>query len=204
MFMPQTQPQCCHSPKRVHRVQRASCATTDFPFQKVYLASRGARRRVGLLALRWTRRSFACSKYQRRGFVYRNAEANSGGHYCQPEFSRSGRTSPCRCYRAARGSRHGNRTQIQGREGGRPGVPGCLDGEDSHRAPNAKRILRGQPIREPFPRPRQGRRSIWFFKDIFSTGAKLFGVRGYVAVKPISIPLMNGEVLPVIHMEKRT
>jgi GNAT superfamily N-acetyltransferase len=35
------------------------------------------------------------------------------------------------------------------------------------------------------------------------TGAKLFGVRGYVAVKPISIPLMNGEVLPVIHMEKR-
>src|SRR6267142_1214890 len=36
------------------------------------------------------------------------------------------------------------------------------------------------------------------------TGAKLFGVKGYVAVKPISIPLMNGEVLPVIHMEKRT
>ena len=34
------------------------------------------------------------------------------------------------------------------------------------------------------------------------TGAKLFGVKGYVAVKPISIPLMNGEVLPVIHMEK--
>jgi len=36
------------------------------------------------------------------------------------------------------------------------------------------------------------------------TGAKLFGVKGYVAVKPISIPLRNGEVLPVIHMEKRT
>jgi len=36
------------------------------------------------------------------------------------------------------------------------------------------------------------------------TGAKLFGVKGYVAVKPISIPLGNGEVLPVIHMEKRT
>jgi GNAT superfamily N-acetyltransferase len=35
------------------------------------------------------------------------------------------------------------------------------------------------------------------------TGAKLFGVKGYVAVKPISIPLMNGEVLPVLHMEKR-
>jgi GNAT superfamily N-acetyltransferase len=35
------------------------------------------------------------------------------------------------------------------------------------------------------------------------TGAKLFGAKGYVAVKPISIPLMNGEVLPVIHMEKR-
>ena len=35
------------------------------------------------------------------------------------------------------------------------------------------------------------------------TGAKLFSVRGYVAVEPISIPLRNGETLPVIHMEKR-
>jgi GNAT superfamily N-acetyltransferase len=35
------------------------------------------------------------------------------------------------------------------------------------------------------------------------TGAKLFGVKGYVAVKRISIPLGNGESLPVIHMEKR-
>jgi N-acetylglutamate synthase-like GNAT family acetyltransferase len=35
------------------------------------------------------------------------------------------------------------------------------------------------------------------------TGAKLFAVKGYVAVKPISIPLTNGEVLPVIHMEKQ-
>jgi GNAT superfamily N-acetyltransferase len=35
------------------------------------------------------------------------------------------------------------------------------------------------------------------------TGAKLFGARGYLAVKPISIPLTNGETLPVIHMEKR-
>jgi GNAT superfamily N-acetyltransferase len=35
------------------------------------------------------------------------------------------------------------------------------------------------------------------------TGAKLFGVKGYVAVKPIGVPLDNGEVLPVIHMEKR-
>lgn len=35
------------------------------------------------------------------------------------------------------------------------------------------------------------------------TGAKLFGVKGYVAVRPISIPLVNGETLPVIHMEKR-
>jgi GNAT superfamily N-acetyltransferase len=35
------------------------------------------------------------------------------------------------------------------------------------------------------------------------TGAKLFGARGYVAVKPISIPLVNGESLPVIHMEKQ-
>jgi GNAT superfamily N-acetyltransferase len=34
------------------------------------------------------------------------------------------------------------------------------------------------------------------------TGAKLFGVKGYVAVKRIEIPLVNGEVLPVIHMEK--
>ena len=34
------------------------------------------------------------------------------------------------------------------------------------------------------------------------TGAKLFGTKGYVAVKPISIPLVNGEVLTVIHMEK--
>jgi GNAT superfamily N-acetyltransferase len=34
------------------------------------------------------------------------------------------------------------------------------------------------------------------------TGAKLFGVRGYAAVRPISIPLVNGEVLSVIHMEK--
>jgi GNAT superfamily N-acetyltransferase len=35
------------------------------------------------------------------------------------------------------------------------------------------------------------------------TGAKLFGVKGYVALKRIEIPLVNGESLPVIHMEKR-
>jgi GNAT superfamily N-acetyltransferase len=35
------------------------------------------------------------------------------------------------------------------------------------------------------------------------TGAKLFGAKGYVPVKLISIPLVNGESLPVIHMEKR-
>jgi GNAT superfamily N-acetyltransferase len=35
------------------------------------------------------------------------------------------------------------------------------------------------------------------------TGVKLFGARGYVPVKPIAVPLDNGEVLPVIHMEKR-
>ncbi|HEX4545458.1 MAG TPA: GNAT family N-acetyltransferase [Candidatus Acidoferrum sp.] len=35
------------------------------------------------------------------------------------------------------------------------------------------------------------------------TGARLFGARGYVAVKPVSIPLVNGESLPVIHMEKQ-
>src|SRR5258705_8998036 len=34
------------------------------------------------------------------------------------------------------------------------------------------------------------------------TGAKLFGAKGYVAVKPISIPLVNGESLPVLHMAK--
>ena len=35
------------------------------------------------------------------------------------------------------------------------------------------------------------------------TGAKLFGAKGYVPLKPISIPLNNGETLPVIQMEKR-
>jgi N-acetylglutamate synthase-like GNAT family acetyltransferase len=35
------------------------------------------------------------------------------------------------------------------------------------------------------------------------TGAKLFGARGYVVVKPISIPLVNGESLPIIRMEKQ-
>ena len=34
------------------------------------------------------------------------------------------------------------------------------------------------------------------------TGAKLFGVKGYVAVKRIAVPLDNGESLAVIHMEK--
>jgi GNAT superfamily N-acetyltransferase len=34
------------------------------------------------------------------------------------------------------------------------------------------------------------------------TGAKLFGAKGYVAVRAISVPLVNGETLPVIHMEK--
>ncbi len=34
------------------------------------------------------------------------------------------------------------------------------------------------------------------------TGAKLFGVKGYVAVKRITVPLDRGESLPVIHMEK--
>jgi GNAT superfamily N-acetyltransferase len=35
------------------------------------------------------------------------------------------------------------------------------------------------------------------------TGAKLFGVKGYVALRRIEIPLVNGETLPVLHMEKR-
>ncbi len=34
------------------------------------------------------------------------------------------------------------------------------------------------------------------------TGARLFGVKGYVPVRRIEIPLVNGESLPVIHMEK--
>ena len=34
------------------------------------------------------------------------------------------------------------------------------------------------------------------------TGAKLFGAKGYVAVKSISIPLVNGETLRVVLMEK--
>jgi GNAT superfamily N-acetyltransferase len=36
------------------------------------------------------------------------------------------------------------------------------------------------------------------------TGAKLFGAKGYVAVKNIEVPLKNGLTLPVIHMAKRT
>jgi GNAT superfamily N-acetyltransferase len=35
------------------------------------------------------------------------------------------------------------------------------------------------------------------------TGAKLFGVRGYVEVERMGVPVGNGEVLPVIRMEKR-
>ena len=169
MFMPQTSLSAVIYQSESTGLKRASFATTDFPFQKIYLASRGARRCVDLLALRWTRRSLACSKYQLRRFVYRNAEANSGGYYRQPEFSRSGRTSPCRWYRATRNSGHGNRTQIQGREGGRPAVPGGFDGEDPRRAPNAKRILSGQPMRGPFPRLREGTLQHLVFKDIFST-----------------------------------
>jgi GNAT superfamily N-acetyltransferase len=34
------------------------------------------------------------------------------------------------------------------------------------------------------------------------TGAKLFAAKGYVAIKRIEIPLVNGEKLPVIQMEK--
>jgi GNAT superfamily N-acetyltransferase len=35
------------------------------------------------------------------------------------------------------------------------------------------------------------------------TGAKLFSARGYVAVRKLSVPLRNGQSLPVIHMEKQ-
>jgi len=36
------------------------------------------------------------------------------------------------------------------------------------------------------------------------TGAKLFGARGYVPVQRLVVPLQNGEVLPIVHMEKRS
>jgi GNAT superfamily N-acetyltransferase len=35
------------------------------------------------------------------------------------------------------------------------------------------------------------------------TGVKLFGVKGYVPVKRMDVPLDNGEVLPIVQMEKR-
>ncbi len=35
------------------------------------------------------------------------------------------------------------------------------------------------------------------------TGAKLFGVKGYVPLKRMDVPLDNGEVLPIVQMEKR-
>jgi hypothetical protein len=34
------------------------------------------------------------------------------------------------------------------------------------------------------------------------TGVKLFSARGYVALKNIDVPVGNGVVLPVVHMEK--
>ena len=34
------------------------------------------------------------------------------------------------------------------------------------------------------------------------TGAKLFRARGYLPVKDLAVPLVNGESLPIIHMEK--
>jgi GNAT superfamily N-acetyltransferase len=36
------------------------------------------------------------------------------------------------------------------------------------------------------------------------TGAKLFGVKGYVAVERIEVPLKNGLTLPVIRMAKNS
>jgi GNAT superfamily N-acetyltransferase len=35
------------------------------------------------------------------------------------------------------------------------------------------------------------------------TGVKLFSVKGYVPVKRMDVPLDNGEVLPIVQMEKR-
>jgi len=36
------------------------------------------------------------------------------------------------------------------------------------------------------------------------TGAKLFSMRGYMALEPIDLPLENGITLPIIHMSKET
>jgi GNAT superfamily N-acetyltransferase len=35
------------------------------------------------------------------------------------------------------------------------------------------------------------------------TGVKLFGVKGYVPLKRMDVPLDNGEILPIVQMEKR-
>jgi GNAT superfamily N-acetyltransferase len=35
------------------------------------------------------------------------------------------------------------------------------------------------------------------------TGVKLFGAKGYIPVKRMDVPLGNGEVLPIVQMEKR-
>ncbi len=35
------------------------------------------------------------------------------------------------------------------------------------------------------------------------TGVKLFGVKGYATIKRMDVPLDNGEVLPIVQMEKR-
>jgi hypothetical protein len=35
------------------------------------------------------------------------------------------------------------------------------------------------------------------------TGAKLFGVKGYHPVENVSIPLVNGASLPIVHMRKQ-
>jgi len=35
------------------------------------------------------------------------------------------------------------------------------------------------------------------------TGAKLFGTKGYLPVESVSIPLLNGVSLPIVHMRKR-
>jgi GNAT superfamily N-acetyltransferase len=34
------------------------------------------------------------------------------------------------------------------------------------------------------------------------TGAKLFRARGYLPIRSLEVPLVNGELLPIIHMEK--
>jgi len=47
------------------------------------------------------------------------------------------------------------------------------------------------------------RASVGFEMGATLTGAKLFRTRGYLPVRNLVVPLINGESLPIIHMEKQ-